>query len=424
MTHILVRRLAAATLLAALSITLAAARASEPNVLTDQQAREGWISLFDGQTLFGWQPTSEADWKVEQGALSVATGKPGFLMTTSEFADYELHVDFKPGEKTNSGVFLRTPLDPKDPEKDCIELNIAPRDNPFPTGSLVSRKKYDGLASNQSTPSPLYGTGDKNSVTGKQSARTVDPNRGWRSFDVRAVGPKLTVWLDGRELYDVADGDPPLRGRIGLQFREGAVAFRNIRLRPLGLKPLLNGKDLTGWNTDLAAASRFEINAEGELQVTNGRGQLESDDSYGDFALQLECFVDGDDLNSGVFFRCIPRESMNGYECQINNAMVDGDPTKPKDAGTGGIYRRVNARRIVARDHEWFTMTLMAAGPHIAAWVNGQQVTDWTDDRPPHDNPREGLRLAPGTLAIQGHDPTTSFRFRNLNIGELPRTAE
>ena len=75
----------------------------------------------------------------------------------------------------------------------------------------------------------------------------------------------------------------------------------------------------------------------------------------------------------------------------------------------------------MADDHEWFTKTIVADGPHMAVWVNGYQVTDWTDTRPPKENAREGLRLGPGAIAIQGHDPTTDFLFRNLQIVELPQ---
>jgi hypothetical protein len=53
-------------------------------------------------------------------------------------------------------------------------------------------------------------------------------------------------------------------------------------------------------------------------------------------------------------------------------------------------------------------------------WVDGYQVTDWTDTRPEKENPREGLRLGTGVIAIQGHDPTTDFLFREIEVGELP----
>ena len=57
----------------------------------------------------------------------------------------------------------------------------------------------------------------------------------------------------------------------------------------------------------------------------------------------------------------------------------------------------------------------------MAVWVNGYQVSDWTDERSPHENAREGFRAGPGVIAIQGHDPTTNLLFRNLRIVELPR---
>jgi hypothetical protein len=60
----------------------------------------------------------------------------------------------------------------------------------------------------------------------------------------------------------------------------------------------------------------------------------------------------------------------------------------------------------------------------MAAWVDGFQVSDWTDDREPHENPRKGLRLEPGTIMIQGHDPTTDLSFRNLRIARLAERQE
>jgi hypothetical protein len=399
----------------------AAEPAAAPNQLTPEQIADGWISLFDGESLFGWTPTSDANWKVENGAITVSEGEQGFLATTAEFADYELHVEFKAPASTNSGIFLRTPLRPTDPSKDCIELNIAPRNNPFPTGSIVGRSRLNAMPRSESRGDP-----------------DIDPWDGhWHTFHVVIGDEKMGKWIDGRYashalLSTKIDGTPaitPRRGHISLQFREGPVAFRNISLKPLGLKPMLNDKDLTGWNTKNAEASKFEVvppedafapGATSELHVTNGRGILETDASYGDFVMQLDAYVDGDGLNSGVFFRSIPREYANGYESQIHNGFKDNDPTKPTDFGTGAIYRRTPARRVVSKDREWFTKTIVATGPHIAVWVNGYQVTDWTDTRPPHENPREGLRTKPGTISLQGHDPTTNLRFRNLKIAELP----
>jgi hypothetical protein len=52
--------------------------------------------------------------------------------------------------------------------------------------------------------------------------------------------------------------------------------------------------------------------------------------------------------------------------------------------------------------------------------VNGFPVTDWTDNRPIHDNARNGCRLEKGPISLQGHDPTTDLNFRNIRIAELP----
>lgn len=391
---------------------------AEHHQLTGEQIADGWISLFDGETLFGWEQVNDVDWHVADGEIRASEGEVGLLMTTSQFADYELHVEFRADAETNSGVFLRTSRQPEDVEKDCYEVNIAPMSNPFPTGSIVGRVKFPPDVDDSGTGWTAY---PPLSSIGVAKAKELAVSDGkWHTYDLTTRQDKITVRLDGVVILEYKDPSPKLRGHISLQHNSGAIAFRNVRLKPLGTKPIFNGKDLTGWNTDRAEASEFKVTPDGELQVLDGRGQIESEASYGDFVLQLECFVNGDALNSGVFFRCIPRDFMMGYECQIQNDMQDGDPTKPVDCGTGGIFRRQNARRIVARDRAWFAMTLIADGPHMAAWVDGYQVSDWTDTRPPHENPRKGLRLEPGTLAIQGHDPTTDLRFRQLRLAEMP----
>lgn len=377
-----------------LGSTAVSAQESKPNTLTARELADGWLLLFDGDSLYGWQPASKADWKVTDGVISVGSGEKGLLCTTSEFSDYVFKVDFRAPATTNSGVFLHTAIVPKDPAKDCYELNIAaPAKSPFFTGSFVGRTKA--------------------------STEKFDEN--WHTFEVTAEGAHWTVKLDGRQVLDYTDPRPLGRGPIGLQFNEGKVEFRNVKLRPLGLKSIFNGRDLAGWHPVEPNKSVFSVTGKGELNVKNGRGSLESEGSYGDFALQLECFSNGKHLNSGIFFRSIPGQMNNGYECQIRNEYKGGDRNQPVDFGTGGIYRRQPARRVTADDFTWFPMTLVVTGPHMAAWVNGIQVSDWTDTRKPHTNPREGLRTEAGTLQIQGHDPTTDLSFRKLQIAEIPK---
>src|SRR6516162_10293980 len=70
------------------------------------------------------------------------------------------------------------------------------------------------------------------------------------------------------------------------------------------------------------------------------------------------------------------------------------------------------------------TMTVVAHGNHIATWVNGYQVVDFTDTRLANDNARNGSKTAAGAISIQGHDPTTDLSFRNIRITELPKRSE
>ena len=94
--------------------------------LPGEELNVGWIRLFDGQSLMGWRNAGNADWKVEDGVLVATQGEPGLLCTSVRFSDFELMLEYKGTERTNSGVFLRTPSIPTNPAKDCLEFNIAP----------------------------------------------------------------------------------------------------------------------------------------------------------------------------------------------------------------------------------------------------------------------------------------------------------
>jgi len=367
------------------------------NWLTREELEAGWVRLFDGQTLFGWKANSDLNWSVKDGVISADKGNPGLLCTTSRFANYELRCDFKLEAGGNSGIFLRTPFKPTDPAADCYELNMCDTHPAFPTGSLVKRAK----------PEPaVKGDGD------------------WHTYHVRVDGPEVTVQLDGREILKYTDAtEKPLKtGYIGLQMNGGKIEFRNIYLKPLGMESLFDGASLDGWREVPGTKSQFAVQ-DGTIHVTNGRGFLETERTAGNFVFQFEAITNGDKLNSGVFFRAVPgteQAPSNGYEFQIQNGFKEGDRTKPDDHGTGAIFRRVSARRVISSDRQWFTAMLIADGPHFTTWVDGVQVVDWTDDRKPNDNPREGQRLKPGHFSLQGHDPTTDLAFRNLRLVETP----
>jgi len=367
----------------------------KPNSLTPQEIAEGWILLFDGDTLFGWAPRGPAQWEVADGTVRYKAGSGGgHLSTTTEFANYQLHAEFLADDKVNSGVFLRCPATGEITSANAYEVNIFDPHEKWPTGSI-------------------------NEVA-KTSEIPKTPGH-WNTYDLTAEGDHLVVKLNSQTTVDVRDGKRTC-GTIALQnlTGDGAVRFRNLKLRPLGLKSLFNGKDLAGWTVIPGRKSVYSVTPEGWLNVKNGNGDLQSEGEYGDFVFQLDIISNGTHLNSGVFFRALKGQFWSGYEAQIRNQWQGDDRTKPVDFGTGAIYNRQAARRVVSSDREWFTMTIAAHGPHLATWVNGFQVSDFTDTRPPHNNARQGYRAKAGVLSLQGHDPTTDLSFRNLRIAELP----
>ncbi len=357
-----------------------------------ERVSNGWIALFDGSSLYGWKRQSQANWQVRDGQIFVDRGEPGLLRTTSQFSNFELYLEFQADPRTNSGVFVRTSPQPTDPAIDCYEINIAPTDNPFPTASIVARKR----------------------------AEPVDvPPRQFNQMMITCVDDQIRIAVNGQQVADYNDPMPLGRGYIGLQFNSGQVRFRNVWLRPLGLTVLLDGSNLEQWVPYPETDGKFEITESGELRVTGGPGQLESKNRYGDFILQLQSKTNTKGQNSGVFFRCIPGQQSNGYESQIDHAVEENDRDRPANFGTGGIFRRTPARRVVSNDQQWFAKTIVACGPHISVWVNGYQVVDWSDTRPPDPNPRRGRRLEAGTIILQAHDPTTDVLFRSISAGEL-----
>jgi hypothetical protein len=359
-------RLFAAFFVLAIATPAFAEDKPKPNTLTPKEIEEGWILLFDGESTYGWKIDGAAE--VKNGVMILGTDKKTTAHVTTHFGtDYEVVLEHQ-GKGTLAANGLYGEFD------DAIDP-----DKPW----AISARGWDG--------------------------------KKWTMLRFGGPGPavvgKDTRKPDESPLMITTDGKTP-------------VHVRSVKLRPLATKSLFTGKNLDGWKVNAAdpkrMVSKWDVTKDGELSLKTGPGDLVSEKEFDNFVLQIECKTLGESLNSGVFFRCIPGQYQNGYEAQIHNGYIDKDRTKPKDFGTGAIYRRIPARKVVANDNEWFTMTVVADGKHIATWVNGYQTVDWTDERKENENPRNGYRAAKGPLSLQGHDPTTNLLFRNIRIAELP----
>jgi hypothetical protein len=418
------RRFFTALLALSLAVPCRADDEAKPNTLTPKEIADGWILLFDGETTFGWKATNDSQWTIAEGMLAPQAKTTGALVTTTAFNDYELSMEYQAGKEGHPQIIISTQMEVR-PKKVSADEGLLPA----PSKELPSE-----------TALPLRPLGS-----------------GWNRLQMTVKGTRIasasfsgTGLLGGAGMASKAGGPSrPSLGTSHVALAGNGFVVRNIKLKPLNSKPVFNGKDLSGWKkfeADLKRAkSQFSVTKEGWLSIKDGPGDLQTEGAWADFVLQLDCRTNGDGLNSGVFFRCIPGQYQNGYEAQINNkhaakpksyTIDEYDPENHElkgkkkldnwsaDYGTGAIYRRVPARLSAAKDREWFTMTVVAHGRHIATWVNGIQVVDWDDNRPLHENPRNGCRLEKGPISLQGHDPTTDLNFRNIRLAELTAKAE
>src|SRR5438094_647355 len=72
---------------------------------------KGFTSLFNGKDLDGWKSTGNMKvWGAENGVIYCEGGGGGWLMTTKQYGDYELRLEYKMPKGGNSGVGIRSPL--------------------------------------------------------------------------------------------------------------------------------------------------------------------------------------------------------------------------------------------------------------------------------------------------------------------------
>jgi hypothetical protein len=191
---------------------------------------EGFVPLFDGQTLEGWvlKGRTGPGYRVEDGKIVCPPGGGGNLLTEKEYSDFVLRFEFRLFEGSNNGLGIRAPLEAKDVAYDGIELQI-----------------IDNTAERYKDIKPWQKHGSLYHVFPAKTGY-LRPVGEWNQEEVTARGSRITVVLNGATILDVDTDDvtdpeilarhPGLKrrsGHIGFLGHNEPVEFRNIRIKVL-----------------------------------------------------------------------------------------------------------------------------------------------------------------------------------------------
>jgi len=186
-------------------------------------ADDGFVPLFDGKTLNGWQTTG--NWIVEEGGVVALRPRPGesgwqrydaYLTTTRKYKDFVLDLEFKIDKGGNSGVFLR----------------VGDRMSQVATGFEIQILDTHGLAK--------PGNHDCGGVisAAAPSKNMAKPAGHWNRYVITLQGKRLKVEMNGEQIHDLeldksAIKDRPDEGFLGFQDEAKPVWYRNVRIKEL-----------------------------------------------------------------------------------------------------------------------------------------------------------------------------------------------
>jgi mono/diheme cytochrome c family protein/glucose/arabinose dehydrogenase len=205
------------------------------------------VSLFDGKSLAGWDGDPKV-WRVENGEIVGGSlqGNPRneFLTTKRSFFNFRLKFECKlVGTEgfVNGGVQFRS-LRSKNPPNEMIgyQADIGAGH----TGSLYDESRRKKVLAKVGT-----GVGSQG-VKSEAELKDLEKVGGWNTYEVIAVGPRIMIYLNGRNTVDYAETDPAIEdasGLIGLQIHgncKAEIRFRNITLDPMTDVPVTTREEV------------------------------------------------------------------------------------------------------------------------------------------------------------------------------------
>lgn len=194
----------------------------------DKKLEAGFVSIFDGKTLKGWEGNLKM-FRVEDGAIVAGTQKERipnneFLCTKKRYSNFELRLQAKlEGKGKNAGIQFRSERIPNHHEVIGFQADIgAMKDNELIWGAL-----YD-----ESRRRKFLVVGDQAEL--KKAVK----QDGWNDFVIRCEGPRIQIKVNGYLAVDYVEKDADIAdsGIIGVQIHSGEPAeasYRRIRIKEL-----------------------------------------------------------------------------------------------------------------------------------------------------------------------------------------------
>ena len=181
-------------------------------------------------------------------------------------------------------------------------------------------------------------------------------------------------------------------GLVTLGLTASGCVHRSGGQADTGWITLFDGTNLDHWNRIGNANWRLE---DGAVQADKGNGHLVSKNSYTDFQIRAEFWVDPA-ANSGIFIRCTDPQkisSQNSYEVNIYDKRPD------PDYGTGAIVDVAKVSPMPKAGGRWSMVEITGKGPQLTVIFNGVRTVNVQDSK-----------YARGPIALQYSAGVVKFR--------------
>jgi hypothetical protein len=239
-----------------LRIALAALAALSFNAIADLPApdADGWITLFNGKDLTGWDGL-DGYWSVVDGAIQCKetkeTSKQSDLILVAskdhpeKFANFEMHYSWRMVTPDgNSGVQFRGKIDkPEMKHVGGYQADIDAKNGYtgiiYDEGGVAGKR---GIMSNRGEKT-VYGADGKRANTkleksGDEIKKAIKPQGEWNDCILIANGNHITYKINGEVTTDMTDDSPSAckDGVIGLQMHAGfnmTIQFKDFKIKML-----------------------------------------------------------------------------------------------------------------------------------------------------------------------------------------------